>query len=511
MSRLALVGLDTTELVAKVAAWTAVVLEHGTHGRAEVQDALECRHTTGENPAAKQSAPHSLTAFWGGMWLLSRLNDVETVDPLAARSAFRRATKLLAAPRRTWTVAEVINLAFAAEDPWINTTVPLLERPAPFVATDRNDAGAVDVARGRITAVRQHAGVVFADVAGIQVLFDREQLSQLVAGGDIRRGDWVAVAGRTELTQAGTYALRVDDVTAHAPTRLDRRRVAAPRLTVGPIRAQAVVLRALRDSLQRRGFDELTTPLLTPSFYGGRARPFQTRWNAVNEVHYLRLTSELALKAAVASGIERCYEIGPSCRNEGRDPNHLPVFTVLEAYAAGASVEELVEMISDSVALASDALGVDAGSPVLRSAHELVAAADPAVDLSDVGAVYRALEAVALPRTTGLTVVVGLPAGPSPLITAHDGVYKRAWIALNGMFFADVADEEVRVDVVQRELVLQLQSDPYCVPRDYSGFLEVLACGMPPTAGVGLSVPRLVAGLTGVSNLSAFELRHWAR
>ena len=89
---------------------------------------------------------------------------------------------------------------------------------------------------------------------------------------------------------------------------------------------------ALRRFLDDRGFLEVETPTLTPSYGGALARPFTTHHNALDFDFYLRIATELYLKRLIVGGLERVYEIGRVFRNEGVSTKHNPEYTLLEVY-----------------------------------------------------------------------------------------------------------------------------------------------------------------------------------
>jgi lysyl-tRNA synthetase class 2 len=97
------------------------------------------------------------------------------------------------------------------------------------------------------------------------------------------------------------------------------------------------------------GFAEMETGILQPRFHAGLAKPFTTRSNALDQTLFLRLTSEVRLRAMLAIGIDRVMEIGPSFRNEGISNIYNPEFTLFEAYAARMPHEELMRLFENAV------------------------------------------------------------------------------------------------------------------------------------------------------------------
>src|SRR6266536_727601 len=110
------------------------------------------------------------------------------------------------------------------------------------------------------------------------------------------------------------------------------------------VSARAEVLKAFRRVLDERGFVEVETPALQATAGGALARPFVTHHRALDIDLYLRIAPELYLKRLLVGGLERVYEIGRNFRNEGLDREHNPEFTMLEAYLAYGTYEDMMEL-----------------------------------------------------------------------------------------------------------------------------------------------------------------------
>jgi lysyl-tRNA synthetase class 2 len=109
-------------------------------------------------------------------------------------------------------------------------------------------------------------------------------------------------------------------------------------------RLRARVLRAVRSFLDHRGYLEVETPVLQPVYGGAAARPFVTRYEALDATVYLRIADELYLKRCIVGGLEKVYEIGHDFRNEGMDRWHNPEFTMAEWYEAYADYRVMAEL-----------------------------------------------------------------------------------------------------------------------------------------------------------------------
>ena len=171
-----------------------------------------------------------------------------------------------------------------------------------------------------------------------------------------RRGELSVLADRWAMTAKALRPLPV----AHKPMSEEARvRQRYVDLIVRPqaremVRARAAVVRSLRDSLHRRGFVEVETPMLQLLHGGAAARPFVTHSNALDIDLYLRIAPELFLKRCVVGGIERVFEINRNFRNEGVDSTHSPEFAMLEVYQAYGDYDTMAHADPELVQEAAD-------------------------------------------------------------------------------------------------------------------------------------------------------------
>ncbi|MFC1806735.1 lysine--tRNA ligase [Candidatus Omnitrophota bacterium] len=118
------------------------------------------------------------------------------------------------------------------------------------------------------------------------------------------------------------------------------------------------IVKKIREFFDNRGYIEVETPMLQPMAGGAAGKPFKTHHNVYDKDLYLRIAPELYLKRLLVGGLERVYEINKSFRNEGISPRHNPEFTMLEAYTAYADYQDLMSLIEELVSsLAKDILG----------------------------------------------------------------------------------------------------------------------------------------------------------
>ena len=107
---------------------------------------------------------------------------------------------------------------------------------------------------------------------------------------------------------------------------------------------RTLIIRAIREYLDERGYIEVETPVLSTIASGAAARPFVTKSNALNLQLYLRIATELYLKRCIVGGMERVYDMGKNFRNEGIDIRHNPEFTMIELYQAYTDYNGMMEL-----------------------------------------------------------------------------------------------------------------------------------------------------------------------
>ena len=301
------------------------------------------------------------------------------------------------------------------------------------------------------------------------------------------------------------------------------------------------VVSAIRRHLEGAGYLEVETPVLQPIYGGAAARPFVTHHHALDMRLYLRIANELYLKRLVVGGFDRVFEFARDFRNEGMDRFHNPEFTQVECYAAYQDYQDmmcLVETLISNLALelhgttrvtlagnmvelappwrratmmnllkeatGEDLLELDEPA-LLALAGRLNVEVEPKAGWSRlVDAIFGALVE---PTLVQPTFVCDYPREMSPLARRH-----RADARLVERFEAVVAGKELcnsftelndPLDQRQRFLeqrALIQRGDDEAHPLD-EDFLQALEVGMPPTAGLGIGIDRLVMLLTGAESI----------
>ncbi len=306
------------------------------------------------------------------------------------------------------------------------------------------------------------------------------------------------------------------------------------------------VLAALRDFLNARGYFEVETPMMQPIAGGALARPFVTHHNALDLQLFLRVAPELYLKRLTVGGIERVYEINRNFRNEGISTQHNPEFTMLEFYQAYSGYQDLMVMTEEMLSfVARQALGPDRGARISFGGQEIsLATPFRRISLRE-GARAKAAErlgvavaeedlreqarAAALARKLGIelqkswgagristaiferlheqdltqpTFVYDFPTEVSPLSKQKPGdpdTVERFELYIAGFEVANAFSELNDPDEQRRRFEAQLtvraagDHEAHAMDEDY---IHALEYGMPPAAGEGVGIDRLVMLLT---------------
>jgi lysyl-tRNA synthetase class 2 len=297
---------------------------------------------------------------------------------------------------------------------------------------------------------------------------------------------------------------------------------------------RSAIVRHLRAFLDARGFLEVETPMLHPIPGGAAARPFRTHHNALDVDMYLRIAPELYLKRLTVGGFERVYEINRNFRNEGVSTQHNPEFTMLELYQAYADYTDLMTLIEDVFQGLADSLlgsrrivyqGTEfdlSRSFARRSIEDIILANNPEVDamsLRDVAYLRRVCDHMKIPykaddgagklqieifEKTGEhtliqpTFAYAYPAEVSPLSRRNDQdpfLTDRWEFFIGGRElangFSELNDPEDQAQRFKDQVARKDAGDEEAMYYD-ADYVRALEYGMPPTAGLGLGVDRLV-------------------
>ncbi|WP_298703105.1 lysine--tRNA ligase, partial [uncultured Veillonella sp.] len=300
---------------------------------------------------------------------------------------------------------------------------------------------------------------------------------------------------------------------------------------------RAHIIACIRDWLLKRNFMEVETPMMQNLYGGAVARPFITHHNAHDMDVYLRISPELYLKRLIVGGFDRVFEINRNFRNEGIDKSHYPEFTMVETYQAYADYNDMIKQIEDLVCYCAEqvtgstkvmyqGVEIDFKEPWQRMTmveaikkysgedFDEVETLDDAQQLADrlgaeysdhdgIGKVMNAcFEKVAEGQLIQPTIITGHPLEISPLakqsrekpwLTDRFEAYIFGRELANGFSeLNDPFDQRTRFEQQMRERELGDES-AHQMDED---FIDALEYGLPPTAGLGIGIDRLVMFLT---------------
>ncbi len=308
-------------------------------------------------------------------------------------------------------------------------------------------------------------------------------------------------------------------------------------------RTRTHILRYLRDYLDALDFMEVETPMMQPIPGGAAARPFRTHHNALDMDMYLRIAPELDLKRLVVGGFERVYEINRNFRNEGLSTQHNPEFTMLELYWAYTDYHELMDLVERLLLGLADSLfgsrrityqqrEYDLSAPFRRiSIEEAILQHNPVLErehLRDVPYLRAACERLGIAyqghdgagklqielfeKTVEHTLldptfVYAYPAEVSPLSRANDAdpfLTDRFEFFLAGRElangFSELNDPEDQAARFRAQAARKDAGDEEAMHYD-ADYVRALEYGMPPTAGLGVGVDRLVMFFTDSASI----------
>lgn len=301
---------------------------------------------------------------------------------------------------------------------------------------------------------------------------------------------------------------------------------------------RTAIIKFIRNYFDNNGFVEVETPMMQVIPGGATARPFETYHNALSQPMFLRVAPELYLKRLVVGGFERVYEINRNFRNEGVSTRHNPEFTMLEFYQAYADYNDLMDITEDLLRqLAIQLLGTtqvtnegndyDFATPFTRlTVFDSILHFNPDISAQTLSDLERARElakslGVKLKDSYGLgkvqieifektvehrlmdpTFITEYPTEVSPLARRNDNnafVTDRFEFFVGGREiangFSELNDAEDQVERFKQQVAEKDAGDDEAMHFD-ADFIRALEFGLPPTAGEGIGIDRLVMLLT---------------
>jgi len=300
------------------------------------------------------------------------------------------------------------------------------------------------------------------------------------------------------------------------------------------VQKRAEIFRTCRSYLDARGFIEVETPIFQAIPGGATARPFITHHNVLDRDLYLRVAPELYLKRLLVGGLEKVYELGRNFRNEGISSEHNPEFTALEAYEAYAdyaAAMELAEGLVEACALAvagktrleyqgrevdfarpwrrvslldlvAQESGCDVEKPLPELLREIDSKAIPVPGHLRTGpkgkVIEHLLETKVQENLWNPTFVLDFPLDISPLAKrkrGRDDLVERFELYITGReianAFSELNDPDDQRERFAMQEALRASGDEEAQPID-EDFVRDLELGMPPAAGIGFGMDRLV-------------------
>ncbi|WP_120951336.1 lysine--tRNA ligase [Helicobacter sp. L8] len=306
-------------------------------------------------------------------------------------------------------------------------------------------------------------------------------------------------------------------------------------------RQRSAIVACVRAFFEKKGFLEVETPMMHPIAGGANARPFITYHNALEVERYLRIAPELYLKRLVVGGFEAVFEINRNFRNEGMDHSHNPEFTMLEFYWAYKTYEDLIALTKELFGVLLEHLGLPTKLPYgdveidfgafscmpFKQALVEIGGLTHAL-LEDTGALSALLQANGVdvngalggahllteafdtfvePKLINPTFITHYPIEISPLARRNDidpSIADRFELFIAGKEIANGFSElNDPLDQHQRfeEQVKAKESGDEEAQFMDSDYVWALGHGMPPTAGEGIGIDRLVMLLTNSKSI----------
>ena len=302
------------------------------------------------------------------------------------------------------------------------------------------------------------------------------------------------------------------------------------------------IVSSIRDFFIKNNYLEVETPMMHSVLGGAAAKPFTTHHNALDMDLYLRIAPELYLKRLVVGGLEKVFEINRNFRNEGLSTKHNPEFTMLEYYSAYADfndqmafIEDLFKALTEQVLgsskidqngvsydfsqpfkkvslkdAVSEKLSVDSSS--LEERNFLLEIGkkyklDNLDNLSDGKILFELFEELVEDDLIQPTFITGYPKDVSPLSRSSDvnilevdrfELFIGGKEIANG--FSELNDPEDQAERFRMQVDQKTAGDEEAMEYD-SDYIEALEYGLPPCAGVGIGIDRLVMLLTGAQSI----------
>ena len=301
---------------------------------------------------------------------------------------------------------------------------------------------------------------------------------------------------------------------------------------------RAKIIGFIRDFFTSQGFMEVETPMMHPIAGGANARPFITKHNSLNMELFLRIAPELYLKRLVVGGLEKVFEINRNFRNEGLSTKHNPEFTMLEFYQAYSNCDDLIDLtinllhnlvisicgkqnihyqnkeyvfdqnmlrltMIDAIRKYCD-LNKDVDLRDVKNLKNLANSQRVLINNSwGVGKIINEIfEKIVEPQLEQPIFITQYPSEVSPLARPNDRdpffcdrfeLFVAGREIANG--FSELNDPNEQAERFKQQVLAKSEGDSEAMPYD-EDYIKALEYGMPPTAGEGIGIDRLVMLLT---------------
>jgi lysyl-tRNA synthetase class 2 len=423
----------------------------------------------------------------------------------------------------------------------------------------RKNEGKTVKTAGKIYSMRSHGNIAFADLhdetGKIQIFFQKKLLGENYKQLELLDiGDFLGVEGKVIKTVAGEIS-----VTPTSYTLLGKSLRPLPHqwfglkdtevryrqryldLLLNPevrkrFNVRTKLVSALRRYLDDLGFWEVETPALQPLYGGANAKPFVTKFNALDQKMYLRIADELYLKRLVAGGYEKVYEICKDFRNEGIDREHNPEFTMIEWYEAYADYQRVMDVTEGLFKNLAKSLN---GTTKIQVGEKTIDLSGkwPRIEMTKIlkqklnldvnnltekelanyckkekietlggeskgQLIFQIFEHKIPPLLIDPVWIIDYPEDVSPLCKNHPT--KKGWVERFEGYIGgkEICDgwSELTDPVIQRQ---RWQNDLKVVRKDREeaqqideDFLTAMEYGMPPIGGIGIGIDRLTMFFT---------------
>jgi len=329
-------------------------------------------------------------------------------------------------------------------------------------------------------------------------------------------------------------------------------------------RTRSRIIRLIRNFMEERRFIEVETPILQSIYGGAEARPFTTELHALHQEMFMRISLEIPLKKLIVGGMDRVFEIGKVFRNEGIDRNHNPEFTLMEAYAAWWDYNDqmnFMEQLCEHLAMelhgkttipstnpeTGEVIELDLKAPWTRLSmkESIKKYANRDVDALSDDDMRKILidseefderKIKTMPR--GILIsslfeleveaqliqphhIIDFPIETTPLCKLHrdpkereQGIVERfESFVLGGEMcnaYSELNDPELQRKLLEGQAEKRDAGDEEANPFDEE-FVEAICQGMPPTAGIGIGIDRLIMLLTDNTYIRDVLLFPWMK